>query len=226
MRIELEVSKATMARIIVIVAVTATTLALASPFGEVPHVVQAGTPVSASQMNENFQSLVDDIGVTHRALVPVGSIVAWHKGLTGVSTLPGGWLECNGQVVVDAESPLDGQTLPDLNGAGLFLRGGATSGQLQEDEVSVAGLSVDMTHEHTLSSSHVNANRDLGGNFSASANTGIPGYQSGSYQHALPLAGSDHSHTVGSYSGHHAVVGGGSETRPSNMSVVWIIRTR
>lgn len=62
---------------------------------------------------------------------PIGSIIAWHKNLTGVPALPGNWLECNGQVVSDAASPMDGQALPNLNGEARFIRGSATSGDVQ-----------------------------------------------------------------------------------------------
>lgn len=67
--------------------------------------------------------------------MPIGIIIPWHKSMTGVpGTLPVGWLECNGQTVSDASSPLNGQALPDLNsqlwggGRGHYLRGGTTSG--------------------------------------------------------------------------------------------------
>lgn len=75
----------------------------------------------------------------HRAAVipPIGSVIAWHKALAGAPALPDGWLECNGQVVGDPTSPLDGQTLPNLNGdvhggGGRFLRGSNKSGILQD----------------------------------------------------------------------------------------------
>ena len=45
--------------------------------------------------------------------------------------LPDGWLEVNGQTVSDADSPYNGQALPDLNGesgTNRFLRGSTTSG--------------------------------------------------------------------------------------------------
>ena len=74
----------------------------------------------------------------HRAAMspPIGSIIAWHKDLAGVPALPDGWVECDGGTVSDADSPLNGQAIPDLNtavdySAGRFLRGGATSGELQ-----------------------------------------------------------------------------------------------
>lgn len=64
-------------------------------------------------------------------IVPIGSIQAWHKDLSGVS-LPDGWVECNGQLLSDPESPLNGETIPDLNGESRFLRGSSTSGTLQD----------------------------------------------------------------------------------------------
>ena len=64
---------------------------------------------------------------------PIGSITAWAKNLPGVvADLPESWVECNGQVLDDPDSPLDGQTIPKLNGDSdddkRFLRGAATSG--------------------------------------------------------------------------------------------------
>jgi hypothetical protein len=66
--------------------------------------------------------------------VPVGVIVPWHKSMSNVPTLPPQWVECNGQTISDAQSPMNGQTLPNLNGQvygggrGYYLRGGVTSG--------------------------------------------------------------------------------------------------
>ena len=69
---------------------------------------------------------------------PIGAIIAWAKTLAGVPNLAEGWVECDGAVLVDALSPLNGQTIPDLNG-GVFLRGDTTSG----------GTGGGTTHQHT-----------------------------------------------------------------------------
>ena len=66
-------------------------------------------------------------------LPPVGAVTAWLKNLPNVPTnLPPGWVECNGQVLVDTNSALNGVTIPNLNGqlgeAQRFLRGASTSG--------------------------------------------------------------------------------------------------
>jgi len=60
--------------------------------------------------------------------VPIGGIVSWAKTLSGVPNLAEGWVECDGTVLVDALSPLNGQTIPDLNGDNRFMRGNSTSG--------------------------------------------------------------------------------------------------
>ena len=64
-------------------------------------------------------------------IVPIGSIIAWHKNLAGVPSLPEGFMECNGDTVNDIESPLNGVELPNLNGENRFLRGNVTSGIMQ-----------------------------------------------------------------------------------------------
>jgi hypothetical protein len=61
-------------------------------------------------------------------MVPVGAIVAWDKSFPSVPSLPPNFVECNGQTVSDASSPLNGQTLRNLNGSNQFLRGNTTSG--------------------------------------------------------------------------------------------------
>jgi hypothetical protein len=62
-------------------------------------------------------------------LVPIGAMLPWAKNsFSSVLTLPENFLECNGQTVNDAASPMDGEALPNVNGQGQFLRGAALSG--------------------------------------------------------------------------------------------------
>ena len=75
------------------------------------------------------------------AALPIGSLMAWAKTITGVPALPSGWVQCDGQVLSDADSPLNGQTMPALNAANKFIRGNATSG----------GTGGADTHTHTFS---------------------------------------------------------------------------
>jgi hypothetical protein len=75
-----------------------------------------------------FQRTVNALAVS-TGVVPVGGVIPWFKDLPGVPALPFNFVECNGQFLSDAASPLDGQLLPDINtGAQRFIRGGLSSG--------------------------------------------------------------------------------------------------
>ncbi len=58
----------------------------------------------------------------------VQEIKPWNKSITGgITQLSAYWKECDGSAISDAESPLNGQNLPDTNTTQSFLRGSATS---------------------------------------------------------------------------------------------------
>ncbi len=95
----------------------------------------AGSSDTSVPTEKAVKSYVDNIGT-----VPVGSIIAWAKDLSGVPDLPDNYAECNGQVVNDPESPLIGVTLPSMN-AGMFLKGYPSSGNV--------GGSISHTHNVT-----------------------------------------------------------------------------
>ena len=66
-----------------------------------------------------------DVGI---GIVPIGAIVAWVPDLPGTPPLLPNFVLCDGTVLSDGDSPLNGQTIPDLNGNHHFLRGADTSG--------------------------------------------------------------------------------------------------
>lgn len=83
-----------------------------------------------------------DYNVDIQPNVPLGAIIAWTKDLTGVSNLDTNFVECNGQVLNDDCSPLNGQVIPDLNahqasGSQRFLRGSDSSGSTGGSEQHV-----------------------------------------------------------------------------------------
>lgn len=103
-----------------------------------PFTFTAGNPTVASEVNANFDQLfnkVNDLAAFHP---PIGTILAWHKSMTNTPSLPssGEWIECNGQTLSDTASPYHNRVIPNLNGAastGHFLRGSDTSGVFQLD---------------------------------------------------------------------------------------------
>lgn len=73
----------------------------------------------------NAQIVWNDVGI---GIVPIGGVIGWFKTLAGTPPLLPNYLECDGSVIANGESPINGVTLPDLNGDNAFLRGAATSG--------------------------------------------------------------------------------------------------
>jgi hypothetical protein len=136
---------------------------------------------------------------------PIGTLVAWHKNLPGTPTLPDGWVECGGQTVNVPGSPYDGQTLPDLNNEGRFLRGNAVSGTLQDDAFQ--------GHRHGVSH---NAERVIG----------FPTIWGGG---GTSIADDAPANVAVDDPINDTVNGDprtAAETRPVNMSVVWILKAK
>ena len=131
-------------------------------------------------------------------LVPVGGIIAWVKSLTGVPALGQGWHECDGSVLSDVESPLNGQTLPNLNGSGTYrmLRGADTSGGTGGADTHTLATTEIPSHTHSDYS---------GGTLALSAGAEVGG-----------SAG-----TTGATGG-----GGAHNNLPAWYGVVWIIRIK
>ncbi|VVB59066.1 Uncharacterised protein [Candidatus Anstonella stagnisolia] len=75
--------------------------------------------------NNLMESVNENLG---SPAVPIGGILPWAKTLAGVPAIPAGFVQCDGQTLSDADSPLNGQTMPALNAATQFLRGNSTSG--------------------------------------------------------------------------------------------------
>ncbi|MCP4137408.1 MAG: hypothetical protein GY754_40955 [bacterium] len=161
-----------------------------------------------SLTNENAAA-ISDLSLKNS---PIGTILAWQKDLPGMPDIPEGWVECNGNLITDEDSPLYGQNTPDLNGQKMFLRGGTQSNIFQEDQFEShnhggkTGFGVDI--------SGTNAARDY-------ANCGSGHYPHYVYNYNCPTYANfleGHKHTIGS--------DGGEETRPVNMSVIWIMRIK
>jgi len=156
--------------------------------------------------------VTDDLNVTGTAsaaafsgigIVPIGCIIAWHHSMSGADTLAqvksAGFALCNGQTA--SQQGISGAVItaatPDLNGDKRFLRGGSTSGTLQADSIK--------SHHHSYTDYYHDDTASESTRYSAGA--GDDGGGNGSS-----------GRTTGST--------GSTETRPINMSVVWIMRVK
>jgi hypothetical protein len=147
---------------------------------------------------------------------PIGSIIAWHKSMSGTPSLPYGWVECNGQTLSDPASPYHNQTIPNLNGdasganspglsekVGMFLRGGTSSGTGQNDAFQ--------GHKHSITSNAVSYS--YGGMMvDEEPEVDLP---SATIEVGNPIS-----------DGTNGTPRTANETRPKNMSVVWIMRVK
>jgi hypothetical protein len=174
--------------------------------------------------------------------------------MAATPALPWGWVECNGQVLADPESPYNGQTMPSLNATGKFLRGSSVSGTMQTEDVGghthTGTTAANGTHNHGGSTGSVNSNNgrvvpwddNFGTDKMDAANTGqlikTPPGGGGIPWDGLATVGNflttidqlDHTHAISADGNHtHTFTTNtntGTETRPTNMSVVWIIRVK
>lgn len=69
-----------------------------------------------------------------RGVLPLGSVIATFPNLTGAYSTSAttaadvnGFVKCNGQVISDATSPMNGQTVPNINNS-IFIMGNTTAG--------------------------------------------------------------------------------------------------
>ena len=83
---------------------------------------------------------------------PLKSIAPWNKAFG--DNLPSGWVEANGGLVTDTDSPLYGEAIPDLNGIldskKKFLRGSSTSGTIGGEDTHVLSIAEMPTHTHDV----------------------------------------------------------------------------
>ncbi len=156
---------------------------------------------------------------------PLGSIIAWHQHpnpnnptASIAAAPPSNWMLCNGDAL-PPDSPLraTGATnTPDLNNTpfphnskGRFLRGSPHSGDFEDDELKLHTHGVnDPGHSHNFNMGA----REFG-------DTNAP--STGCFPHHNYLT---FTHTA--TTGISVQASGGNETRPTSMSVVWIIRVK
>ena len=107
-----------------------------------------------------------NINLVKAVLVPIGTVLPWLKTFTSTPALPDGFVECDGSVLSDADSPYNGETIPDLNGDNRFLRGNSTSGSTGGTETK----DLQHTHSVTLGQQKDVASNGLNGGFAGLSN--------------------------------------------------------
>merc|ERR1719391_309047 len=198
------------------------------------------------QFNETLTKTQDQLTRTQDVLIPgVGAIIPWiptpspGEMNTTIATIPSGWQRCDGSNIT--EGPFAGLNTPNLNGERYFLRGG--------DDSTVTTMENDMVQDHTHDVDDPGHSHSTGSDGKKSTALDVALYdkifdtetgnrpsgrcletQYGDCTHWSYDTADYHSHTVNSANSGVSVgsvsssYNKGSETRPKNMAVIYIMR--
>merc|ERR1719239_160947 len=188
-----------------------------------------GNIVSTNRrIDENKEYIEENRDIIDKLhLSPIGTILAWvtkpskETRENEMVSLPDGWVRCDGSTIPEP-SVWAGQLTPNLNGEKRFLRGASDSEvlTLEEDQMQDHKHNVtDPGHSH----SYIDKYPSYGGN--EDGHYGPPSSDTENDRY-------DKAHTSMSYSGYTGMtVDGvsssyrfGTETRPKNMNVIYIMR--
>lgn len=172
--------------------------------------------VAVSQINGR----IDDL---EPRLVPIGAIIPWPG-----QTPPPGWLECNGQLFNTGTNPklynvLGTNSVPDYRG--IFLRGWAHGSGAYDPDAGRALGSVQgdalAAHEHRLQMAYEN------GDVPAGSEVVAVNQASGRVGYELPSANKNDNTIIKLPTSVSKALadGGGPETRPKNIAVMYVIKT-
>ncbi len=107
---------------------------------------------SKNAVRDKIESITTQLGSI--AAVPIGAMIATASNLTGAYNCTAttaadsaGFVQCNGQTIVDATSPMNGAVIPNINN-NVFLMGNATAGTAGGSNTK------DLTHTHTMAHTH------------------------------------------------------------------------
>lgn len=97
-----------------------------------------------------------------RGILPLGAVIATMPHLTGAYSCTAttaadanGFVQCAGQTLVDATSPMNGAVIPNINND-VFLMGNATSGTAGGANTKTLSTSELPSHTHTINHGHAN----------------------------------------------------------------------
>lgn len=138
------------------------------------------------------------------SILPVGTILAWHKSLENTPVLSSHWKECDGTRIEDPDSPYYNLDAPDLNENALFLRGSHESGLTEAQDWKAL----------KIASTHIAAEGYTHGPTVVPKDVTESGHIFGGYWNSHPANSLYFSYDTE------------GEIRPINMRVTWIIKIK
>ena len=166
--------------------------------------------------NSDIRNAINDISVEKLPDVPIGTILSWvmmvDKNGGEVANLPKNWQKCDGSII--DHGIWEGKRTPDLNGEKRFLRGGDDNDvlTLEEDQI--------LDHIHDVfdeGHSHFTYAGKEGEGHSYDGNGWGGNIHNVNLQSSTDVSGITVGYITDSFRK-------GSENRPKNMNVVFVIR--
>jgi len=204
----------------------------------VPNTFQSGATISASSMNTNFAAIADALTALE---TPAGTVTAF-AGPT--AAIPAGWTLCDGRTASRTEYARLFAAIGTVHGAGdkattfnlpdyrgLFLRG-VDAGRGRDPDASarlvaaVGGNAGDQVGSTQMDEfrSHNHAVGDYRGIGIATAKFGLPGGNHNDFTAPHRYNNGDNTVDPSDADAWHALASGGTETRPANAAVHFIIK--
>lgn len=152
---------------------------------------------------DNNTITYDSSNILQTNVVPVGGIIPFDKDLEASLQEEENFVPCDGRTINDSESPLDGLTIPNLNGDNRFLRGNSSTGATGGADLVTLGSSEMPSHSHTTDA--ISGIVDGGGEDAESFADGT-----GSTDATIDPTGNDSAH----------------ENRPPYYDVIYVIRIK
>lgn len=149
-------------------------------------------------------------------ICPIGGVIALHKSFTGVPAISDHFLEVDGSVINDPDSPLNGETLPDWNGDERFLCGHPTTTGTEKTD-TMQGWQTGGVIAGTTRYGYLDADGNAP-NYGAAVNFAVSYYQTGSQGSAEMITAKN--------DGTHGEPRIDSITQPINASIIWIMRIK
>ena len=168
----------------------AAAVTLGAPAAAVAHTITL--PPAAPATNDSVMKFTTGGVATYGryGLIPLGSVLPTFPHLTGAYACTAttsadtyGFVQCNGQTIIDSTSLMNGQAVPNINGD-VFLMGNATSG-------SAGGANTKaLSHTHSVSVAHIHGYSYVHGHATANGYTvvslsALPNYLSLAHTHSM-----------------------------------------
>ena len=169
-----------------------------------------------NEVTTNLTVFRDEVDVS---MAPIGTIIAWTMKVdvngTEANDIPAGWQRCDNSTIL-APSIWAGQRTPDLNNGKRFLRGGS--------DLDVLTMEEDMMQDHHHNVDDPGHQHESPFEQDSSINQGAGSHMWAASDNSFPNPQTQTSKTGISVTGVTDGYRFGTETRPRNMNVIYIIR--